>query len=132
MTDPVAIGAAIQQVFGRLALAAATGVPEGIRHVLCGRRIIAGNTDFLRENGVSGFESFVADADEQGATPVLVADSGVFRGAIQRAGYGRDRGLVGPAVRSSDRHGRHGASAQLPNNPLPGLSVCGRLIDLIQ
>jgi HflK protein len=47
-----------------------------------GRRILAGNADFLRENGVSGFESFVTDADEQGATPVLIADSGVFRGAI--------------------------------------------------
>jgi HflK protein len=47
-----------------------------------GRRILAGNADFLRENGVTGFESFVTDADEQGATPVLVADSGVFRGAI--------------------------------------------------
>jgi Cu+-exporting ATPase len=55
------------------------------RGALCylnGRRILAGNADFLRENGVTGFESFVTDADEQGATPVLVADSGEFRGAI--------------------------------------------------
>ena len=49
---------------------------------LDGRKILAGNTDFLRENGVTGFEPFVLDADEQGATPVLVADDGHFRGAI--------------------------------------------------
>jgi P-type Cu+ transporter len=49
---------------------------------LDGRKILAGNPDFLRENGVSGFEPFVLDADEQGATPVLVADDGHFRGAI--------------------------------------------------
>src|SRR6202042_1016562 len=30
----------------------------------------------------TGLESFINDADEQGATPVLVADGGVFRGAI--------------------------------------------------
>ena len=55
------------------------------RGALCyldGRRILAGNADFLRENGVAGFESFVIDADEQGATPVLIADAGEFRGAI--------------------------------------------------
>ena len=49
---------------------------------LDGRKILAGNAEFLRENGVTGIESFVRDADEQGATPVLVADGGVFRGAI--------------------------------------------------
>ena len=49
---------------------------------LDGRKILAGNAEFLRENGVTGIESFVSDADEQGATPVLVADAGVFRGAI--------------------------------------------------
>jgi Cu+-exporting ATPase len=49
---------------------------------LDGRKILAGNAEFLRENGVTGFESFVRDADEQGATPVLVVDEGEFRGAI--------------------------------------------------
>ena len=49
---------------------------------LDGRKILAGNPDLLRENGVTGFEPFVLDADEQGATPVFVADDGHFRGAI--------------------------------------------------
>jgi HflK protein len=55
------------------------------RGALCyldGRRILAGNAEFLRENGVTGMEAFLSDADEQGATPVLVADGGEFRGAI--------------------------------------------------
>src|ERR1700722_13340829 len=41
---------------------------------LDGRKILAGNPHFLRENGVTGFDPFVLDADEQGGTPVLVAD----------------------------------------------------------
>jgi HflK protein len=55
------------------------------RGALCdlnGRRVLAGNADFLREHGVTGFESFVAEADEQGATPVLIAEGTAFRGAI--------------------------------------------------
>ena len=49
---------------------------------LDGRKILAGNAEFLRENGITGIESFISDADEQGATPVLVADGEEFRGAI--------------------------------------------------
>ena len=55
------------------------------RGALCsldGRRILAGNPELLRENGVTGMEPFVLEADEHGATPVLVAEDGKFRGAI--------------------------------------------------
>jgi HflK protein len=79
-----------------------------------GRRIIAGNADFLRENGVTGFEPFVTDADEQGATPVLVADSGVFRGtiffrdhvrqgAVQALAALRESGLTDQRIFTGDR-----------------------------
>jgi HflK protein len=55
------------------------------RGTLCfldGRKILAGNPEFLKEHDVTGFDSFVREADEQGATPVLIADSGRFCGAI--------------------------------------------------
>jgi len=88
-----------------------------------GRRIIAGNADFLRENGVTGFESFVTDADEQGATPVLVADSGEFRGAIffrdhlregalQAVAALRHAGLTDQRIFTGDRRRAANAIAQ--------------------
>jgi Cu+-exporting ATPase len=57
---------------------------------LDGRKILAGNAEFFRENGITGMEPFIRDADEQGATPVLVADAGQFRGAILFRDHIRD------------------------------------------
>ena len=55
---------------------------RGVSCLLQGRTILAGNPEFLKENGVGGMDAFIREADEQGATPVLVSESGQFRGAI--------------------------------------------------
>ena len=49
---------------------------------LHGRDIRVGNQAFLADNGVSGFEPFLEEADRNGATAVLVAADNALAGAI--------------------------------------------------
>jgi Cu+-exporting ATPase len=49
--------------------------------------ILAGSAEFLAENGITGVEPLLAQADEAGATAVLVASAGILVGAI----FFRDR-----------------------------------------
>ena len=78
------------------------------------REIRAGNAEFLRQGGVTGTESLVDNADEAGATPVLVSEAHRLVGAILfrdriREGAGealselRDLGLKDQRILSGDR-----------------------------
>lgn len=57
------------------------------------REVRAGNAAFLAEAGIEGAAALLAEADEYGATPVLIADGGVLAGAILL----RDRPRAGVA-----------------------------------
>ena len=55
---------------------------RGAECLLDGRTIRAGNAAFLREQGASGFEPLMEEADRLGATAVLVAEDTRLAGAI--------------------------------------------------
>ena len=80
---------------------------RGAQCAHAGRMVRAGNEAFLAENGIQVAQDYLAAADREGATPVLVASGDTFVGAI--------------LLRDTPRHGAHDAIHEIEELGIPNV-----------